>query len=67
MGHVLERHSKIKAPPVRAETEKKGAEKESTKPKGQKAPADTDKKEVGSNQTSSEKKDKVMKLKVMSE
>jgi uncharacterized membrane protein YgcG len=67
MGHVLERHSKMKAPPVRAETEKKGGEKKSTKRKGQKAPADTEKKEAGSNQTSSEKKDKAVELKGMSE
>jgi len=26
MGHILERHSKMKAPPVRAGTEKKGGE-----------------------------------------
>jgi hypothetical protein len=67
MGHVLNRQSKMKAPPVRAETEKKGGEMKSTKQKGQKVCADTQKKEAGSNQTSSEKKDKVGELKGMSE
>jgi len=67
MGNILERHSKMKPPPVSAETEKNGGEKKSTKQKRQKAPADTEKKEAGSNQTSTEKKDKAVELKDMSE
>ncbi len=65
MGHVLERHKKTR--PQVTGTEKKGGEKKSAKRKGQRAPADTEKKEAGEGQTSPEKKDKAVELKGMSE
>jgi hypothetical protein len=65
MGHVLERHKKMRAPVTG--TEKKGGDKKSTKRKGQRATADTEKKEAGESQAPPEKRDKAVELKGMSE
>ena len=64
MGHVLERHKKMRASGT--ETEKRGGEKKRAKRKGQSTTADTAQKTAGDNQ-SSEKKDKAVELKGMSE
>ena len=66
MGHVLERHKKLRTPGTGAE--KKGGEKKRAKRKGQSATADTEKQTTGENKTPpGEKKDKAVELKGMSE
>jgi hypothetical protein len=64
MGHVLERHKKMRA--TGTEAEKRGGEKKRAKRKGQSATADTAQKPAGDSK-SSEKKDKAVELKGMSE
>lgn len=65
MGHVLERHKKLRTPGTGAE--KKGGEKKRAKRKGQSATADTEKQTSGENKTPPEKKDRAVELKGMSE
>jgi hypothetical protein len=65
MGHVLERHKKLRTPGAGAE--KKGGEKKRAKRKGQSATADTDKQNAGESKTPPEKRDKAVELKGMSE
>ena len=66
MGHVLERHKKLRTPGT-GEV-KKGGEKKRAKRKGQSATADTEKQNTGENKTPpGDKKDKAVELKGMSE
>ena len=66
IGHVLERHKKLRTPGTGAE--KKGGEKKHAKRKGQTATAGTEKKNTGENKIPPGKaKDKAVELKGMSE
>jgi hypothetical protein len=67
MGHVLERHKRTRNDTAKPE-KNEGEKRQRAKRKGQRAPADTDKKPAGeADKPPTERKDKAVELKGMSE